>query len=168
MFVRFQENGSPPTQNSNQAEDQDQEHEERILCAIGQRDIAQFDQTMDLTLVHWSTPAREREPILEKAELVVLVTMWFPGQIGNRYHAHEEQVGRKETWGYQEEKLRNQDLWNSLFGLGIECMYEDDFFWFLFPYFDFFLEVFYVVCHLRDVCKNKESIESDESTCHII
>ena len=45
--------------------------------------------------------------------------------------------------------------------------YEGEFVCFLCPYFDFFLEVFYVVCHLRDVYKNKESLESDESKCHI-
>ena len=71
------------------------------MCAIGQRDIAQLDRTRDLTLIHWSMPTRGREPLRENAELVVLLTLWFPGKIGDRYHVHEEQVGWKKTNGYQ-------------------------------------------------------------------
>ena len=70
------------------------------MRAIGQRDIAPLDRTRDLTLVHLSTPARGREPLLENAELAVLLTRWFPGQIGDCYHVHEEQVGRKKTRGF--------------------------------------------------------------------
>ena len=84
---------SPPTQNSNQAGCQ--EHGERISRAIGQRDIAQLDQTRDLSLVLRRTPARGRAPRLEIAELLVLLMPCFPVTIGDHY---------------QQAKLQNPDL----------------------------------------------------------
>ena len=144
----FLGNASPPTQNSNQAGGQ--EHGERISRSIGQRDIAQLDRTRDLSLVQRRTPARGRAPRLENAELLVLLIPCFPVTIGDHY---------------QKEKLRNPDLWNSLLHCGNVdmCIHFSSSF-----VHTSTLEVFYMVCHLRDVYKNEERDESDESKFYII